>query len=83
MLDIEQELKTFNELNIDALSHRELKHWVKWKAVIEPNMDKAESVIQRGRRFLRADNLKKVLSVGLDPKERKLFAKFLDEIALN
>ncbi len=82
VLEIEQELKEFRELDIDSLSHVELKRWVKWKGVIDPNIEQAEKALQRGRRFLQIDNLKKLLLVGLDSKDRKSFGKYLDQISI-
>lgn len=77
VLDIESNLKTLSELDVDSATFKELQHWSKWCSEFEAKIEKIESVIASGLRFLTLDNLQQLLTVVEDHKELKEFKKWL------
>lgn len=55
--DIQPQLKTLSELDIDTVTFRDLRYWAKWCAEYDEKMSRAQNVIDQGRKLLTFDNL--------------------------
>jgi hypothetical protein len=78
--DLEENLKTFKEKDIDSMTFEELKHWVKWKNSIDNTLENIQYSLSQGQKLLNPENLmpfKKILSKNND---EKLFMKYLKSI---
>ncbi|GJH13594.1 hypothetical protein CBA19CS11_32170 [Caballeronia novacaledonica] len=57
IVDIEENLKAFAALDIDQLTHTQLRHWAKWTGGVEPKLERAEEALRKGRALLVEANL--------------------------
>lgn len=81
VLDLEENIKVFETLNVDTMSFAELKKWAKWEASIEPTMERASHAVQRNGQLLTEANLRPLVRLLDDRDEEALFQKFLRQLA--
>ncbi len=80
VLDLEANLNAFQELDIDQMTYEDLRHWSKWVGTVESTIQKAESVIEQGRRLLTRSNLEPFLKTLRNENDRKQFRQFISKI---
>lgn len=83
ILELEENLKSFEEKDIDALNFEALSYWVKWIGSIEKTMEKANHVVCRGRVLLEPNNLHpfyKVLTASQDISMFRTYLKGLSNV---
>lgn len=83
VINIEQELRSFEEQKIDELSSRALTHWNKWAGSVDLNIEKARSAVEAGRKLLRFDNLCLLLEIIKDREQSERMTKFIKSLGTN
>lgn len=77
ILELEENLKSFEEKDIDVLDFEALSYWVKWIGSIEKTMEQANHVVCRGRVLLEANNLQPFSRVLTASKDISMFRTYL------
>lgn len=77
VLDLESNLKSLSELDVDDATFKDLQYWSKWCNEFDSKLEKINSVVASGLRFLTTENLQQLLSVIEEQKESKEFKKWL------
>ncbi|MEM5300033.1 hypothetical protein VSR82_38045 [Burkholderia sp. JPY481] len=57
VFDLDENLKAFSRLDIDQLSHVQLRHWAKWAGGVDGVLERAEAIVSKYRELLRPANL--------------------------
>jgi hypothetical protein len=76
VLQIEEVLREFKTMNIDVLSHDQLKRWSKWAGSVESILEKAATAMQYGLALLTSDNLEQFNQV-MNGDDIRHFRQFL------
>lgn len=79
-LELTNKIKSFQSVDIDQMTAKELSTWAKWATNVEVTLNKAEVVIGIGKRLLKVDNLKLLLAVLDQKKDASEFAAFLSKL---
>lgn len=79
IVEIDEPLKVFKALNIDTMSFQQLKHWTKWHAGVESNLETARGAVSYGQALLSLPNLEQFNQV-LTHEEIKQFRAFLNTL---
>lgn len=82
VIDIEQELRSFEEQKIEELSSRALTRWNKWAGSVDPNVERARSAVEAGRRFLRSDNLRCLVEFIRDSEQSERMSKYIKSLGV-
>ncbi len=77
ILDLETHIREFRELEIDNLTHSELKRWAKWAAGVEATLERGAVIVRSGRTLLTANNLDPLLRALTTSAEMAQFRAFL------
>ncbi|MDQ6619716.1 MAG: hypothetical protein M3Z31_08475 [Pseudomonadota bacterium] len=77
IMELQVKLDEFRKLDIDQLTHEQLKRWVKWTDAVEPILVKARQIVGYGRQLLDAANLKPLGTVLERADEIALFRTYL------
>lgn len=77
VLDLEENIKALNDLNIDLLSFEQLSRWKRWAGTVENVLESATSIVSTGHVLLTYKNLKPLVNVLTDYREIPLFEGFL------
>jgi len=80
VLDLEENIKSFEEKNIDTLDYEALRHWVKWGGSIEKTIDQANQVVSRGRVLLNPANLQPLMQILITQADVTMFRAYLKEL---
>jgi hypothetical protein len=81
VIDIEEKLQSFEELDIDILSSTELAHWNKWASSVDITLEKAAAAVEAGRRLLVADNLRPLFRLIKDKEKSQLLTTYIKNLA--
>ena len=57
VLDLQENLFTLSEFDVDSADSKELRLWAKWCSEFDEKFERAQNVVRSGRRLLKADNL--------------------------
>lgn len=77
ILDLEENIKSFEKKNIDTLDYEGLGHWVKWVGSIEKTIDQANHVVSRGRVLLNPANLQPLMQILSTQADVTIFRAYL------
>ena len=77
VIEVEQELRAFEELKIDALSSASLTRWNKWVAGVDPALERAAAAVEAGRRLLRPENLELLVRLLQDTESTERMKKYI------
>lgn len=77
VIDIEENLKSLADLDLDNATFRDLQRWSKWCGEFDEKLENSESAVSAGRMLLSKDNLMQLLPVLQDQKEVSEFRKWL------
>lgn len=77
ILDLGTRIGEFRDLEIDSLTHSELKRWAKWVAGVEATLERAAIIVSSGRTLLTAENLDPLLQTLATSAEMTQFRAFL------
>jgi len=80
ILDLEENIKSFEPLNIDTMTSKELLKWSKWTGTLEQRLDTAHRSLEIGHVLLKRTNLAPFMQVVEDEDERKSFTKYLNSL---
>jgi len=80
VIDVEQELRTFEELEIDTLNSASLSRWNKWIGTVDPTVERASTAVEAGRRLLRAENLQPLVQLLQDKEQAQRMKKYIASI---
>ncbi|WP_083415080.1 hypothetical protein [Massilia timonae] len=81
-VQLEEEIKVFKEVDIDALPFKDLGRWNKWEQTIERTLDTAKVSVAFGRQLLTQRNLAPLVRkiAPPNPQEEERFAQFLAQL---
>jgi hypothetical protein len=82
VIEVEQELRSFEEQKIDALNSAALTRWNKWASSVDLNIERAIAAVEAGRRLLRAENLRPLLELVKDKEQSERMAKYIKSIVV-
>lgn len=77
VIELEEQIKTFDEEDIDSMSYERLRKWAKWIGTIDGTLERASKVIESGRRLLNSENLQPLETILRDKGDIALFRKYL------
>ena len=77
VIEIEQELRAFEELKIDGLNSASLSRWNKWIGTVDPTLERASVAIEAGRRLLRVENLQPLVQLLRDKEQTERMKKYI------
>lgn len=77
VLELEDELREFKELDIDSMLNVPLRRWAKWVDSVEGQIGRIEEAIEHGNRLLTVENLKPMMALLADYRSQKNFKAFL------
>lgn len=77
VLDIEININTFKQLNIDQLNYEALRHWSKWISSLDNKIEVAWATIKAGNELLTRANLQPFNTVITSNDSEKLFKAYL------
>ncbi len=80
ILDLEENIKSFEPLNIDTMTSKELFRWSKWTGTLKQRLDTARQSLEAGRALLKRTNLAPFMQVIEDADEREGFTKYLNSL---
>lgn len=80
ILDLEENIKLFEPLNIDLLTSKELFKWSKWCGTVEQKLETASQSLQIGLALLSQQNLEPFMRLIEDEDDQKSFKKYLNSI---
>jgi hypothetical protein len=80
VLDLEENVKAFSQLDIDLLSHAQLQQWAKWAGSVDAVLERADAVVPKYRELLRPRNLSTFAVLLSGPDERSQFDAFLNSL---
>lgn len=83
VLELEQNIKSFEEKDIDTLDYKALRYWTKWVGSIEKSIEQADHVVSRGRVLLDPGNLQpfsQILSAQADVSMFRAYMKGLGRV---
>ena len=72
VIELGEKMKEFRAIDIDALTHRELRTWSRWVDSVEPSLERAKAAIIEARVLLAPANLLQLDKV-LNSKESAQF----------
>lgn len=75
--DLEDNLKTLSDIDIDNATYKELQYWVKWTAEFDNKIVTIKRIISSGVRLLDADNLLQLLHFVNNAQESKEYKKWI------
>lgn len=80
IVDLEEHIKAFEKLSIDAMAPGDLGKWSKWAGTVDATLEKAAAAVASGRVLLTASNLSpftNVISDDVDVKQFRAYLKLL------
>lgn len=80
ILDLEENIKLFEPLNIDTMTSKDLLKWSKWAGTVEQQLDTARQSLEVGRILLTRTNLTPLMQVIKDADEQEGFTKYLNNL---
>jgi hypothetical protein len=80
VVELQENIKKFEEEDIDQLSFEALRRWAKWIGAVEATLERALSSIASGRRLLVASNLEPLARVVLEPEGVAQFKKYIKSL---
>lgn len=78
ILDLEENIKTFEPLNIDTLTSNELAKWSKWAGTVEQRLEAARQSMEASRTLLTQANLEPFSGILEEEDDRKSFRRYLN-----
>ena len=75
--DLEENIKSFKESDIDQMTHEQLDYWVKWASKVEVTVERANGIVESGNRLLSMNNLSTFLQILGKQEEVNKFRNFL------
>lgn len=75
--DLEENINTISEIDIDTATFKELQHWAKWASEFDNKIDVINKTISYGNKLLNKDNLLQLLVVLDSPLEEKEYDAWL------
>jgi hypothetical protein len=81
VLDLEENIKVFSALNVDTLTHAQLKHWAIWTSAVESKLEHAAQAVESGRALLTAENLGPLAALLEGDEDRALFKAYLKSLS--
>jgi hypothetical protein len=81
VIETHEELKTFRELDIDSLTHNDLRRWAKWIASNDARLERADAAIAAGRELLTEDNLAPFFRFLTDNADTKEYWRYLASLS--
>ncbi|WMY11757.1 hypothetical protein [Paraburkholderia phenoliruptrix] len=81
VIDLDENLKAFSQLDIDQLSHAQLQRWAKWVSGVDATIERAELAVLKYRELLRPANLTVFAVLLPDDGEELQFRRFLDSLS--
>lgn len=80
VIELEEQIKTFDEEDIDSMSYERLRKWARWIGTIEGTLERATQVIESGRRLLKSENLQPLETMLRDKVDITLFRQYLKRL---
>lgn len=80
IVDLEENIKIFESLNIDSLESNSLFKWSKWCGTIEQKLENASQSLQLGSELLKKKNLEPFLKIIQDEDGHRGFKNYLDSL---
>jgi len=80
ILDLEAQCKVLAELDVDIMTYEQLSYWVKWVGTVDEKLQRAQDIVETGRRFFSDQNLSclsRLVSNGDDVQAFNTFLKTL------
>lgn len=77
ILDIEENIKQFEPLNVDLLPSKDLTKWSKWIGTVEQLLETAQQSLEAAHILLKRNNLEQFNSLLESEEERASFEKYL------
>ncbi|MHB0992556.1 MAG: hypothetical protein ACYC3O_07655 [Burkholderiales bacterium] len=80
VIELEQPIQEFDNLNIDTLNYTSLEKWVKWMQSVEQTLDRATESVDYGRRLLDVINLAPFENIINNRQDVASFKRFLKSL---
>ncbi|MFJ7566732.1 hypothetical protein ACIQW9_07215 [Herminiimonas sp. NPDC097707] len=80
VINLEENLKAFKNVEIDQLSYEQLAYWKKWAGTVDSSLENAKSIIEKGRLLLTPHNLAPLLNILDTGILREQFRSFIDSL---
>lgn len=77
VLELEEKIRDFKILDIDALRHEDLGYWVKWADSVNSTLERATQSIAFGRKLLQPSNLRPFNRLLKTPLAKAQFRTYL------
>ncbi len=77
IIDLEENVKIFESLDIDVLTSKELTRWSKWAGTVEQRLDVASQALAASHILLQRKNLEPFMHLIQDDEEKANFEKYL------
>jgi hypothetical protein len=82
ILDIEDHLQRFRQVDIDALSFNDQNHWVRWIGELDRKARIASDLVVIGRRLLTPENLDPFTQVIKEQDDVRMFRRYLQGLRI-
>ncbi|WP_286998304.1 MULTISPECIES: hypothetical protein [Comamonas] len=80
IIDLEENIKVFEPLNIDTMTSKDLAKWSKWAGTIEQRIEAARQSMEAGFILLTRKNLEPFVQIVEKEEEQKSFLKYLNAL---
>lgn len=80
IIDLEENFKVFELLNIDAMTSRELAKWSKWAGTVEQRIEAARKSMEIGFILLKRSNLEPFMQILEKEEDQTIFLTYLDSL---
>lgn len=80
IIDLEENFKVFELLNIDTMTSRELAKWSKWAGTVEQRIEAARKSMEIGFILLKRSNLEPFMQILEKEEEQTSFLTYLDSL---
>ncbi len=80
VLDVEEHIRLFEVVSIDNLDSAGIRQWSRWVSTVDATLEKADAVVQAGRRLLTSQNLQHFENRLTEKDDRRHFSRFLKSL---
>lgn len=79
-IQVEQKLKEFQSMDVNAMTFNELREWVKWVGHLDQDLKYIRSLLEEAMKFFTAENLRPLRMLLVEQNDKNIFDKFLGYI---
>lgn len=80
IIDLEENIKAFEPMDIDSMTSKQLLEWSKWVGTVEQRLDTARHSLELARALLKRSNLSSFMQIIENTDEREEFNNYLNSL---